>query len=174
MKQINVPLEADYWASEQINSPLVLIDAFFTYDNLPNYKKMLKDLISYSCKTSIYKQEYPGQVFILYLSLRSLVRACYSLQFKANKWKGNNSSRTHLLQGTLTDEEFNNPFLVLQNVFREFSIQDFDFFLSECVHLCLSPYLTDFNCNADMLLQHLLKIMGAAKIIQSGNINNKN
>ena len=171
MKKRNVPLEADYWASKQINSPLVLIDTFFTYDNLPNYKKMLEDIISYSYKTDIYKQEYPGQVFILHLSLRSLVRACYCLQFKGDKWNENNSSKAYLLEGALTEEEFGNPFLVFQRVFQEFSIRDFDFFLSECVHLSLSPFLTSFSCNANMLSQHLLKIMDAAKIIQMSNIN---
>jgi len=76
-----------------------------------------------------------------------------------------------LLQGTLTEEELGNPFLVFQNAFHELSIRDFDFFLCECIHLALSPYSASSSYNPNMLLQHLLKIFEAAKIIQMSNIN---
>jgi len=137
MKKKKLPLEPDFWADETISSPLLLLTAFFEQGNLNHYRTLLDDLLLHVYRPAVFCEKYPGQVFIIYLRLRSFVRACYRMQESPAPLPDRNlrGSRQRLL-----DEESQDPFLVFRRAFGEISLREFDFFLKECIHLALCPY----------------------------------
>ena len=91
---------------------------------------------------------------------------------KNKKWKLKESSRCekvfHL--SSLTKEEYDNPFLVLQNAFAEKTLQEFEFFLSEIVELSLSPYVGDPDSDLSTLYIHLIKMLDAGELIRERGV----
>ena len=70
-------------------------------------------------------------VFVFNTAIGSFLKVCYCLKGKGKKWKVKDSARSETVfpLSSLTKEEHNNPFLVLQNAFRERTLQEFEFFL---------------------------------------------
>ncbi|ACU06711.1 hypothetical protein FIC_00237 [Flavobacteriaceae bacterium 3519-10] len=143
MKNRKISLESGYWTADGITSPVELIDAFFDFAHLDSYRKVLSEMVSLMYKKEILRKEYPGQLFIFYLAFRSFLRACYRLQSKAHQWKvkADETPPEHskLCLGSLTGEEYQNPFAVFEKAFTEKTLEEYDFFLCETVHLSLCP-----------------------------------
>lgn len=173
MKKKKINFDAEFWASDKITCPLKLIEAFFQYDDLNHYKHVLTEVGSHAYEKKVYKQEYPGDVFMFYLCMRSFIRACYLLQFKNKKWETNDPPEftSYLLQGCLTDEEYINPFLVFRKAFEEVSLKEFDYFLKESIHLSLCPcsYISDSNMISPLV--YLLKMLDASRIIHERGVD---
>lgn len=103
---------------------------------------MLGEIVFYNYKEAVYKKEYPGEVFILCTAFRSFLGACSSLQHKGKRGKAKDAPAkcsSVLHQASLTNKEYNHPFIVFRNAFATRSLNDLGLFLCEIIHLALSP-----------------------------------
>ena len=157
MKKKKIDFEAEFWDSHQKHSCLTLIDAFFQMDFLSAVRERLNDVMNYSTKCEVLMKEDP-----------SFIRATYVLQFKAEKWKVKRPPKfpSRLLQGSLSDEEYNNPFLVFQKAFKEYTLQEFEYFNTEIVYFSLGSYSDELEANIVSLFIHLNKMLDSAQIIR--------
>ena len=71
---------------------------------------------------------------------------------------------------SLTKEEYDNPFLVLQNAFAEKTLQEFEFFLCETIELSLSPYGGDPDSDLTTPYIHLIKMLDAAELMKERGV----
>lgn len=167
MEKKKLPLEPDFWADETISSPLLLLNVFFEQGNLPHYRTLLDEIMLHAYRPAVFCEKYPGQVFIIYLRLRSFVRACYRLQESPAPAPPDRNLRQS--RHSLTNEELRDPFLVFRRAFGEVSLRDFDFFLKECIHLALCPYQDQPVTPFLPPYIHLDKMLEAAQIIVERN-----
>ncbi|WPO81619.1 hypothetical protein SD427_12680 [Chryseobacterium sp. JJR-5R] len=72
---------------------------------------------------------------------------------------------SHLILGSLSEEEYRNPFLVFQKAFREFTIRDFDDFLADMVYFSLGSFNNAPEGNIITPFIHLNKMLDAAQLI---------
>jgi len=172
MKKNKIDFEADFWDRRTKHSCFTLLDAFFTMDNLITVKNNLFEVINYSTKCEVLMKNDPSLIFHYYLCMRSFLRASYVLQFKANKWRLNNPPEytSKLLQGSLSDDEYRNPFLVFQKAFKEFTLQEFEYFNTQIVYFSLGAYSDEPEANIISTFIHLNKMLDAAQIIRERGV----
>jgi len=168
MKKKKIDFEAEFWDSHQKHSCLTLIDAFFQMDFLSAVRERLNDVVNYSTKCEVLMKEDPSVIFHYYLCMRSFIRASYVLQFKAEKWKVKHPPKfpSKLLQGSLSDEEYRKPFLVFEKAFKEFTLQEFEYFNTQIVYFSLGAYSDEPEANIVTLFIHLNKMLDSAQIIR--------
>ncbi|MBD3907104.1 hypothetical protein NAL32_21615 [Chryseobacterium sp. Ch-15] len=166
MKKKKIDFEAEFWNGHTKHSCLTLIDAFFKMDYLSEVKGMLADVISYSTKPKVLLKSNPSLIFHFYLCMRSFLRASYVLQLNTKKWKLNDPAEftSRLLQGSLSDEEYCDPFLVFRKAFKVFSLKDFDLFLTEIIYHSLGAHYDEPEVNIINPFIHLTKMLDAAQI----------
>ena len=172
MKKNTICFETRFWYAYEIENPFEVIDAFFDYADLDHYKQRLAEAVLYISKQEVYKKEYPGQVFVFYTTLRSFLKACFCLQYKRKKWKVKQSSdcKSILHQGSLTKEEYANPFTVFQIAFAENSLDEFEFFLCEIIHISLSPNIVEFDYDLITPYIHLTKMLDASQTMRESGL----
>jgi len=168
MKKKKMPFETKFWAGYEIKDPSELFDVFFDGDYVDAYKRKLGELMMYSRKAKVYDQKYPGRVFMMYTEFRSFVKACYVLQDKNRQWKVAEAVplQSLLCQGTLSTEEYKDPFVVFKNAFAAQTLKEYDYFLCEMAHSSLSIH-TD-TCDTDLITPYicLIKMLDAAQLIR--------
>lgn len=173
MKKKKLSFETKFWLYYEIENSFELIDVFFDYAHLDYYKQILGEAIIYSRKRKIYKNDCPGQVFVFYTALRSFLKACYCLRSKSRKWKVKEASserRSILHQASLTTEEYGDPFIVFQRAFAKKTLDEFEFFLSEIVHLSLSPCTEEFDFDLMTPYIHLIKMLDATQLMRERGV----
>lgn len=172
MKKNNISLESKFWAAYEAKNSFELIDTFFNYAKLESYKETLNQFLTHTNKTTVYQTGYPGQIFIMYTAFRSFLKACFSLKSKSKKWKVRKAQEkwSILEQASLTSEEYQNPFLVFQKAFAEKTLEEYEFFLCEIVHLSLSPFAEEFDYDLITPFIHLTKMLDASQIIRERGI----
>lgn len=172
MKKNTISFETRFWYAYEIENPFEVIDAFFDYAALDHYKQRLAEAVLYINKQEVYKKGYPGQVFVFYTTLRSFLKACFCLQYKRKKWKVKQSSdcKSILHQGSLTKEEYANPFTVFQIAFAEKSLDEFEFFLCEIIHISLSPNVVEFDYYLITPYIHLIKMLDASQLLRESGL----
>ena len=168
MKKNKSTFETNYWYGKELENPFEVIDAFFDYAYLDYYKQGLAEAVLYMHKQEVYKKEYHGQLFVFYARLHSFVKACFYLQYKGKKWQVRQSSvgKSILYQGALTKTEFANPLTVFQSAFAAKSLDEFDFFLCEVVHIALSPSVVEFDSDLLTPYIHLIKMLDASQLMR--------
>jgi len=121
MKKNKISFETRFWVGFTTNNPFDTFDAVFDFAHLDYYKQNLSEAVLYCYKIKVYKQDKPRNVFVFYSALRTFVKVCHSLKGKSKKCKVKECSRSETVFhfSSLTKEEYDNPFLVLQNVFEE-------------------------------------------------------
>ncbi|WP_157450660.1 hypothetical protein [Chryseobacterium sp. CCH4-E10] len=110
----------------------------------------------------------PAELFQLYLSLRSLVRASHLISKKAKKGEFTAPSEIHfskIMTGSLSEQEYRNPVQVFRSVFKICSLQDFDGFLSAVVYFSLGNSRCDEEKKIIIPYLQLTKILDAACLI---------
>ncbi|SUX44516.1 hypothetical protein [Chryseobacterium indoltheticum] len=172
MKKKKIDFESEFWDGDTKHSCLTLIDAFYRMDDLVAVKERLCDVINYSTQPKVLMKDDPSLIFHFHLCIRSFIRASYLIQFKSEKWKLNDPPeyKSLLLQGFLSDAEYRNPFLVFQKAFKEFSLKEFEYFITEIVYFSLAnSYDKPADSNAAHFI-HLIKILDAAQIIRERGV----
>ena len=172
MKKNKVSLETNFWAGFVAGNPFKAVDAFFTFARLDYYKQNLTEMVIYSYKTKVYKEDNPSDVFVFYTAIFSFLKVCYCLQEKSKKWKVKKSlrSETVFYFTSLTKEEYDNPFIVFQKAFEEKTLKEFEFFLCLIVELSLSPYAEDPETDLTTPYIHLIKMLDAVELIRERGV----
>ncbi|WP_295220288.1 hypothetical protein [uncultured Chryseobacterium sp.] len=169
MKKKKNDFESGGWAGTNRFSAIGLLETFFQFHDLATAKNLLAEMMGYSRKEKVLRKENPSEVFHFYLSLRSLVRAVYRMKFKAKKPKFQAPAEpvavSGLMLGSLSEEEYRNPFLIFQKTFREFTLHDFDRFLAKITCFSLGTFRTGPERNTVTPFLHLNKILDAAQLI---------
>jgi len=168
MKKKKMSFETNFWLRQDTEGPFKTIDAFFQENDLDRYKKLLGEVMTSFRKEEVYQESKPYAVFAFYIGMRSLVKACYCLQFKSKKWKlAAPSGCTSILhQASLSRDEFRDPCLVFRNAFADKTLDEFEAFFSEAVELALSPYTDDGYWDVMAFYIHMVKMLDAAALIR--------
>jgi len=177
MKKNKISFETNFWAHQELENPFEVIDAFFGSESLSYYKQTLNEIVIYRSKDEVYQKECPGDVFFNYTAIRSFLRACSCLQHKSKKWKVREVSmeqKSILSQASLTAKEYENPFMVFQNAFTEYSLADFEFFLCEIVHLSLRPTIVEFDSDLLTPYIHVIKMLDASQLLLESEVEKIN
>lgn len=172
MKKNRIAFESIFWAGHEIKSSSQVLEAFFDFAHLDCYKEILCEAFLYVHKKKVYKKDYPGQVIVFYTALRSFLKVCFLLQYKNKKWKVKKPSdcKSKLHLASLTMEEYENPFLVFQRAFAEKTIDEFEFFLFEVIHLSLSRCTEEFDYDLITPYIYLIKMLDASQLMRERGI----
>ena len=65
---------------------------------------------------------------------------CLKIQSKKMESETSPNFPSRLLQGSLSDEEYRNPFLVFEKAFKEFTLEEFEYFNTQIVYFSLGAY----------------------------------
>lgn len=176
MKKNKISFETRFWAGFVAKNPFEAFDAIFDFGHLDYYKRNLSEAVLYCYKRKIYKQENPSNVFVFYNAVCSFLKVCYCLKGKSKKWRVKESSRSETVfhLSSLTKEEYDNPFLVLQNAFEEQTLQEFQFFLCEITELSLCPFVGDSDFDLVTPYIHLIKMLDAAELMRERGVEKIN
>ena len=172
MKTKEIDFEARFWASYSETCPLKVIDALFKTDTLSEIKDQLYEMMHFAMKPKVFLQRDPSLVLHFYVSLKSFVRASYVVMSKSKKWTLNAPPEyvSHVMQSSLFDDEYNNPFLVFQRAFKDFSLQEFEDFLTEVAYYALGPSSDYPLGNIISPFLHLQKMLDAAQLMRERGI----
>ncbi len=110
----------------------------------------------------------PAEVFHLYQSLRSLVRAGRLIGGKAKKGRFKVPSETGFpkaMMGSLSEEEYRHPVRIFRSAFKACSLEEFDGFLSAMVYFSLGNLRCDEEKNILIPYLKLTKMLDAAWLI---------
>ncbi|MBB4807481.1 hypothetical protein HNP38_002787 [Chryseobacterium defluvii] len=99
--------------------------------------------------------------------MRSFIRAGYLITLKEKKWTANTQLKkvSPLVLGLLSEKEYQNPLLVFKKAFKEYSIKEFDYFISGMVYFSMGIYDNPPERNMISPYIHLTKMLDAAYLI---------
>ncbi|SHF22494.1 hypothetical protein [Chryseobacterium takakiae] len=168
MKKKKTDFEARFWSGSRKHSAVGLLEVFFQFNNLTEVKQMLSSMMHNSVQKKSRTRKDPAELFQLYLSLRSLVRASFLISKKAKKAKLKVSSEINFsktMTGSLSEQEYQNPVEVFRSVFKICSLRDFDEFLSAVVYFSLGNSGCDEEKKIIIPYLQLTKMLDAAWLI---------
>jgi len=167
MKKIKTDFETCLWAESRKRSGLQLMETFFQFNDLTASKKKLHNIMNYAVKRNSSIKDDPSVLFHFRQSMQSFVRAGYLITLKEKKWAVNTQLEdvSPLVLGLLSEKEYQNPMLVFKKAFKEYSIKEFDYFMSGMVYFSLGIYdhLPERNIVNPYI--HLIKMLDAAHLI---------
>jgi hypothetical protein len=167
MKKIKTDFETHLWADSRKRSRLQLMETFFQFNDLDASKRTLHSIMNHAVKRNSWIKEDPSVLFHFRQSMQSFVRAGYLITLKEKKWAVNTQLEhvSPLVLGLLSEKEYQNPLLVFKKAFKEYSIKEFDYFMSGMVYFSLGIYdhLPERNIVNPYI--HLIKMLDAAHLI---------
>ena len=143
------------------------IETFFHFNDLTATKELLNSIMSYALKRNSWIKEEPSVIYHFHQAMRSFVRAGYFIMLQKKKLE----VTTHLedvsplVLGLLSEKEYQNPMLVFKKAFKEYSIKEFDYFISGMVYFSMGIYDKLPERNMINPYIHLLKMLDAAYLI---------
>lgn len=151
-----------------------MIETFFQHNDLVSAKEMLSNIMICAGKNNTVIQEDSSVVFSFHQSLRSLVRASYTISVKENKGTIAKHPGKHYLleQGSLSNEEYVNPILVFHRAFAEYAVKDFDYYLAVMVSLSMNTNSYSDGGKMVAVYIHLVKMLDAAYLIHERDKKN--
>ena len=168
MKKKKTDFESRFWSGSRKHSALRLLEVFFQFNNLTDVKEMLSTMMHHSVQKKSRIRKDPAELFHLYLSLRSLVRASYLISKKAKKGKFTAPSEINFsktMTDSLSKQEYREPVRVFRSAFKICSLQDFDEFLSAVVYFSLGNSGCDEEKRIIIPYLQLTKLLDAACLI---------
>lgn len=95
---------------------------------------------------------------------------------KAKKWKVNAAPdiSSPMMKGALSDKEYEKPLLVFKRAFKEYSIQEYDYFISGIVYFSQEMYRHGPESNLVRPYIHLLKMLDAAYLMLERGVQKSN
>ncbi|UWX60462.1 hypothetical protein N0B40_18975 [Chryseobacterium oranimense] len=167
MKKTRPDLQSRLGKSRKKHFGIKLMENYFKLNDLTASKELLNDIISYAVKRNSWIKEHPSVVFHFQQAMRSFIRAGYFIALQEKKRIATTQLEdvSPLALGLLSEKEYQNPLLVFKKAFREYSIKEFDYFISGMVHFSLGIYdhLPERNIISPYI--HLTKMLDAAYII---------
>ncbi|MBS7233931.1 hypothetical protein KHA90_23235 [Flavobacterium psychroterrae] len=168
MKKNEISFGTNFWSGFETGDPFYALETFFDFAHLDYYKNILSEVVMYSYKRKIYKQDNPCEIFIFYTAVCSFIKVCYCLQKKSKKWKVNETADFEFIVhlASLTKEEYSNPFIVFQKAFAEITKEQYEFYVCDMVHLSLSPCAEEPNYDVMTPYIHLIKMLDASQLMR--------
>ncbi|MBL1220395.1 hypothetical protein JET18_06065 [Chryseobacterium sp. L7] len=166
MKKIKTHFAPRFRAGKKC-SALQQMETFFQFNDLAASKERLNSIMNYAVKKNSWINEDPSVIFQFHQAMRSFVHAGYLITLKEKKWSAGTplENVSPLFLGLLSEKEYQNPLLVFKKAFREYSIREFDYFMSGMVYLSLGIYDNVPERNIVNPYIHLIKMLDAAHII---------
>ncbi|PRB06027.1 hypothetical protein CQ046_02285 [Chryseobacterium sp. MYb7] len=167
MKKSRTNFETRFWAVDKKRSGLQLIETFFQFNDLTASKEMLNNIMNYAIKRNSWIDEDPSVIYQFHQAVRSFVRAGYLIHLKEKK----RIAHAHLenpspwVLGLLSEKEYQNPLLVFKKAFKEYSVKEFDYFMSGIVYFSMVMYDNLPERNIVNPYIHLTKMLDAAHLI---------
>ncbi|WP_223559122.1 hypothetical protein [Chryseobacterium lathyri] len=166
MKKIKTDFDTWFRAGKK-RSGLQLMETFFQFNELDVSKERLSNIMNYAVKRNSWINEDPAVIFQFHQSMRSLIRAGYLIMLKEKKWTVDTQQEkiSPWVLGLLSEKEYRNPLLVFIKAFREYSIKEFDYFMSGIVYFSMGVYENLPERNIVMPYIHTVKMLDAAHLI---------
>jgi hypothetical protein len=167
MKKKKANFESRFWSGRNKHSPVPVLELFFEFHDLSMAKERLNLIMQYAVQGKMRIPEESSVVFHFYHSLRSLIRAGWSLRKKSGKWTEQEfpESGNPLMQGSLSEGECRDPVLVFRKSFKEYRPQELEEFLSDIVYFSLGTFNNVPERNIVGPYLHLVKMLDAAWLI---------
>ncbi|WP_419869844.1 hypothetical protein [Chryseobacterium sp. CT-SW4] len=147
------------------------METYFLLNDLTASKELLNNIMHYAVDRSSRIKEEPSVIFHFHQAIRSFIRAGYLLALEKKKWTANTQLEevSPLAFGLLSEKEYQNPLLVFKKAFQEYSVREFDYFISGMVYLSLGIYghLPERNMVSPYI--HLIKMLDAGYLIMERN-----
>lgn len=143
------------------------IETFFQLNDLMTTKELLNTIMSYAIKRNSWIKEEPSVIYHFHQAMQSFVRAGYFLMLKEKKLFINTQLEdvSPLVLGLFTEKEYQNPLLVFKKAFKEYSVKEFDYFISGMVYFSMGIYDKLPERNMINPYIHLIKMLDAAYLI---------
>ncbi|AZB09966.1 hypothetical protein EG344_14670 [Chryseobacterium sp. G0162] len=143
------------------------IETFFQLNDLTATKELLNNIMSYALKRNSWIKEEPSVIYHFHQAMRSFIRASYFIMLKEKKYTINTQLEevSPLVLGLLSEKEYQNPLLVFKKAFKEYSINEFDYFISGMVYFSMGIYDKLPERNMINPYIHLIKMLDAAHLI---------
>lgn len=166
MKKIKTDFAPRFWVDKK-HSGLQLMETFFQFNELDVSKERLSNIMNYAVKRNSWINEDPAVIFQFHQSMRSLIRAGYLIMLKERTWTVDTRSEniSPWVLGLLSEKEYRNPLLVFKKAFREYSINEFDYFMSGIVYFSMGVYENLPERNIVMPYIHTVKMLDASHLI---------
>lgn len=166
MKKIKTDFAPQFRADKK-HSGLQLMETFFQFNELDVSKERLSNIMNYAVKRNSWINEDPAVIFEFCRSMRSLIRAGYLIMLKERKWTVDTKTEkiSPWVLGLLSEKEYRNPLLVFKKAFREYTLKEFDYFMSGIVYFSMGVYENLPERNIVMPYIHLIKMLDAAHLI---------
>ncbi|WP_336718541.1 hypothetical protein [Chryseobacterium mucoviscidosis] len=167
MKKNSIDFESRFWCGRKKHSALSLMEVFFQFHDLVTAKERLNLIIQYAAQRKTRIPEDPSVIFYFHQSLRSFIRAAYSLRNKRGKWLVHELAehKNPMLQGSLSEKEYRDPAKVFRKAFKKDRLVEFEEFLSEIVYFSLGTFNNVPERNIVDPYLHLTKMLDAAWLI---------
>lgn len=171
MKNKKTDFEARFWSGTRKHSAIGLLEAFFQFNDLGEVKETLSMMLQCSVQPKVRIRKEPAEIFHLYQSLRSLVRACRLIGGKAKKemFRASSENIPLMIPNSLSKEEYWEPVRVFRNAFKVCSLKEFDEFLSALVYFSLGNSRCDQENRMVIPYIQLVKMLDAAWLIVERN-----
>ncbi|MBB6372120.1 hypothetical protein [Chryseobacterium shigense] len=167
MKKTRTDLHSRLGKGRKKYCGIQLMENYFKLNDLTASKELLNDIISYAVKRNSWIKEHPAVVFHFQQAMRPFIRAGYFIALQEKKRSVNTPLEdvSPLVLGLLSEKEYQNPLLVFKKAFREYSIKEFDYFISGMVYFSLGIYNNLPERNMISPYIHLTKMLDAAYLI---------
>lgn len=167
MKKISTDFQPRLGKSRKKHYGLQQMETFFQLNDLAASKELLNSIMSYALKRNSWIKEEPSVIYHFHQAMRSFIRAGYFIMLQEKKLVVNTQLEeiSPLALGLLSEKEYQNPLLVFKKAFREYSIKEFDYFISGMVYFSLGIYDNLPERNLINPYIHLLKMLDAAYLL---------
>lgn len=168
MKKKKTDFGAQFWSGTRKHTALGLLETFFQFNDPAEVKENLSTMVQYSVQKNARIREDSAEIFHLYQSLRSLVRACRLISKKAEKESFKAISETHVprtMTGFLSAKEYRDPVQVFRSAFKACSPEEYDEFLSAMVYFSLGDQRCEEERKIVIPYLRLMKMLDAAWLI---------
>jgi len=167
MKKKKTDFESRFWSGTRKHTAAGLLEAFFQFNDLAGVKETLSTMVQCSVQKNARIRADPAEVFHLYQSLRSLVRAARLIGRKAKAGKFQIPPENHSLMMLtfLSAEEYRDPVRVFRNAFKACSLEEYDEFLSAMVYFSLGKSGYEEERRIIIPYIQLMKMLDAAWLI---------
>ncbi|MFY7843778.1 hypothetical protein, partial [Chryseobacterium gambrini] len=167
MKKNSIDFESRFWCGRKKHSALPLMEIFFQFHDWVTAKEYLNLIMQYAVQRKTRIPEEPSVIFYFHQSLRSFIRAAYSLRKDRGKWLVHELSehKTPMLQGSLSEKEYHDPAKVFRKAFKKYRLEVFEGFLSEVVYFSLGTFNNVPERNIVDPYLYLIKMLDAAWLI---------
>ncbi|SHF71238.1 hypothetical protein [Chryseobacterium vrystaatense] len=167
MKKNRADFQSRLGTDTKKHSALQLMENFFKLNDLAASKERLNSIMSCAVKRNSWIKEDPSDIYQFHQSIQSFIRAGYLITLKEKKKSTNIQleNTSPLLLGSLSEKEYQNPLLAFKKAFREYSVREFDYFMSGMVYLSLGVYDHVPERNMVCPYIHLIKMLDAGHLI---------